>query len=72
VRRGIREADEIILRVPDEYQPPLQIVRRDLDSMDKELIHMLFHYRDAQPAAPKSPGPTTSPVHPAGPPEEQR
>jgi hypothetical protein len=72
VRRGIREADEIILRVPDEYQPPLQIVRRDLDSMDKELIHMLFHYRDAQPAAPKSPDPTTSPVHPAGPPEEQR
>lgn len=72
VRRGIREADEIILRVPDEYQPPLQIVRRDLDSMDKELIHMLFHYRDAQPAAPKSPEPTTSPVHPAGPPEEQR
>jgi hypothetical protein len=72
VRRGIREADEIILRVPDEYQPPLQIVRRDLDSMDKELIHMLFHYRDAQPAAPKSPEPMTSPVHPAGPPEEQR
>jgi succinate dehydrogenase flavin-adding protein (antitoxin of CptAB toxin-antitoxin module) len=72
VRRGIREADEIILRVPDEYQPPLQIVRRDLDSMDKELIHMLFHYRDAQPAAPKSPEPTTSPVHPASPPEEQR
>src|SRR3984893_9339666 len=72
VRRGIREADEIILRVPEEYQPPLEIVRRDLDSMDRELIHMLFHYRDAQPAAPKSPEPTTSPVHPAGPPEEQR
>jgi hypothetical protein len=70
VRRGIREADEIILRVPDEYQPPLQIVRRDLDSMDKELIHMLFHYRDEQPAVPKSPPPTKNPVHPAGPPED--
>src|SRR6202048_1094857 len=68
VRRGIREADEIILRVPDEYQPPLQIVRRDLDSMDKELIHMLFHYRDAQPAAPKSQEPATSSEHPTGPP----
>ena len=35
VRRGIREVDEILLRVPEEYQPPLQIVRRDLDSMDR-------------------------------------
>jgi len=71
VRRGIREAEEIILRVPEEYQPPLQIVRRDLDSMDRELIRMLFHHRDEQPAAPKGPEPTTSPEHPAGLPEEQ-
>ena len=72
VRRGIREADEIILRVPEEYQPPLQIVRRDLDSMDRELIRMLFHHRDEQPGAPKGPEPATSPERPAGPPEEQR
>jgi succinate dehydrogenase flavin-adding protein (antitoxin of CptAB toxin-antitoxin module) len=71
VRRGIREADEIILRVPDEYQPPLQIVRRDLDAMDKELIHMLFHHRDEQPAAPKGPEPATGPEHPASPPEDE-
>src|SRR6202011_2618144 len=58
VRRGIRETDEIILRVPEEYQPPLQIVRHDLDSMDKELIRMLFHHRDEQPAAPKGSEPT--------------
>lgn len=61
VRRGIREADEIIVRVPEEYQPPLQIVRRDLDSMDKELIHMLFHHRDNQPADGKGPEPVTNP-----------
>jgi succinate dehydrogenase flavin-adding protein (antitoxin of CptAB toxin-antitoxin module) len=71
VRRGIREADEIILRVPEEYQPPLQIVRRDLDSMDRELIRMLFHHRDEQPGTPKGPEPATSPEHPAGPLEEQ-
>jgi succinate dehydrogenase flavin-adding protein (antitoxin of CptAB toxin-antitoxin module) len=71
VRRGIREADEIILRVPEEYQPPLQIVRHDLDSMDRELIRMLFHHRDEQPA-PKGSDPATSPEHPAGPPEDQR
>ena len=71
VRRGIREADEIILRVPEEYQPPLQIVRRDLDSMDKELIRMLFHHRDEQLAAPKGSEPATSPEHPAGPVEDE-
>jgi succinate dehydrogenase flavin-adding protein (antitoxin of CptAB toxin-antitoxin module) len=72
VRRGIREADEIILRVPDVYQPPLQIVRRDLDSMDGELIRMLFHHRDEQPAAPKGSEPATSPEHPVNPSEEER
>ena len=71
VRRGIREADEIILRVPEEYQPPLQIVRRDLDGMDKELIRMLFHHRDEQSTAPKGPEPATSSEHPAGPAEDQ-
>jgi succinate dehydrogenase flavin-adding protein (antitoxin of CptAB toxin-antitoxin module) len=72
VRRGIREADEIILRVPEEYQPPLEIVRRDLDSMDRELIRMLFHHHEEHPGAPKTQEPTTSPEHPTGPPEEQR
>ncbi len=72
VRRGIREADEIILRVPEEYQPPLQIVRRDLDAMDKELIRMLFHHRDEQSTVPKGAEPATSSEHPAGPAEDQR
>src|SRR6202011_1526963 len=72
VRRGIRETDEIILRVPEEYQPPLEIVRRDLDSMDRELIRMLFHHREEQPGAQKAQEPATSSEHPTGPPEDQR
>jgi succinate dehydrogenase flavin-adding protein (antitoxin of CptAB toxin-antitoxin module) len=72
VRRGIREADEIILRVPEAYQPPLQIVRRDLDSMDRELIRMLFHHRDDQPGTAKNPEPATNPEHPVNPSEDQR
>ena len=72
VRRGIREADEIILRVPEEYQPPLEIVRRDLDSMDIELIRMLFHHRDQHPAPAKGPEGATNPERPVNPPEEQR
>jgi hypothetical protein len=54
VRRGIREVNEILLMAPEQYQPPLQIVRNDLDAMDTELIHMLFRYRTTEPTS--SPG----------------
>jgi hypothetical protein len=53
VRRGIREVDEILLMAPEQFQPPLRIVRNDLDAMDTELIRMLFHYRTTEP--PSSP-----------------
>jgi hypothetical protein len=59
VRRGIREVDEILLMAPDQYQPPLRIVRADLDSMDIELIRMLFHHRGEEPLPPSAP-PATS------------
>ena len=49
VRRGIREVDEILLIAPDQYKPPLQIVRGDLDSMDREMIRMLFRHPGEQP-----------------------
>jgi hypothetical protein len=52
VRRGIREVDETLLRAPEPYKPPLQIVRGDLDAMDRELIRMLFHYRGEEKAPP--------------------
>jgi succinate dehydrogenase flavin-adding protein (antitoxin of CptAB toxin-antitoxin module) len=58
-RRGIREVEEILLRIPEEFQPPLQIVRGDLDAIDRELIRMLFHHRDGQT------GPSASPPSPA-------
>jgi len=53
VRRGIRVVDEILLMAPEQFQPPLRIVRNDLDAMDTELIRMLFHYRTTEP--PSSP-----------------
>jgi hypothetical protein len=55
VRRGIREVEEILLRIPEEFQPPLEIVRSDLDAIDRELIRMLFHHRDIQTGPPASP-----------------
>lgn len=62
VRRGIREVEEILLRVPEQYQPPLELVRGDLDKMDREMIGMLFrHPGDQSPkVAPSSiPAPAT-------------
>jgi len=63
VRRGIREVEEILLRVPEQYQPPLQIVRGDLDRMDREMIGMLFRHPGDQPppVAPAS-APSTTPT----------
>jgi len=62
VRKGIREVDETLLVSPEDYKPPLQIVRHDLIGMDDELLKMLFPRRpverhEAAPPAEK-PGPT--------------
>ena len=52
LRKGIREVDETLLVAPDAYQPPLQIVREDLNAIEKELLKMIFPRRPAeQPAA---------------------
>ena len=69
VRRGIREVEEILLRVPEQYQPPLEIVRGDLDRMDREMIGMLFRHPGDQPA-PVTPG-STPRTTPAPRPEEK-
>lgn len=61
VRRGIREVEEILLRVPEPYQPPLQLVRGDLDRMDREMIGMLFRHPGDQPP-PVAPAPTPNPA----------
>ena len=52
LRKGIREVDETLLVAPEAYQPPLQIVREDLNGIEKELLKMIFPRRPAeQPAA---------------------
>lgn len=67
VRRGIREVDEILLRIPEQYQPPLQIVRGDLDRMDREMIGMLFRHPGDQPQQrPAVTAPTPAPGAGAG------
>jgi len=60
VRKGIHEVDETLLVSPEDYKPPLQIVRQDLVGMDEELLKMLFprrpvEHRAATPSAEKQP-----------------
>jgi hypothetical protein len=66
VRRGIREVDEVLLRVPEPYQPPLRLVRKDLDVIDREIIHMLFRHPGDQPLPKPVPAapPDTPPAAP--------
>jgi len=57
VHKALREVDEVLVVAPDEYRPPLEIVRRDLANIDDELLELLFprHPVDKKPAQ-KSPG----------------
>jgi hypothetical protein len=55
VRKGIREVDETLLVSPEEYKPPLEIVRRDLIGIDEQLLKMLFPHRPAEQRAATPP-----------------
>jgi hypothetical protein len=48
VHKALREVDETLVIAPDEYRPPLEIVRRDLASLDDELLELLFPRRPLQ------------------------
>jgi hypothetical protein len=56
VHKALRDVDETLVVAPDEYRPPLEIVRRDLAAIDDELLELLFplHPTGKKPAA-KSP-----------------
>jgi hypothetical protein len=58
VRQGIHEVDQILLIAPDEYKPPIGIVRRDLAAFQDELIAKLFPpHHLTQPPPPVLPKP---------------
>jgi hypothetical protein len=60
VQKGLRELDEIMLMVPAEFKPPLQLVRQDLLALDNELLRSLFP-RKHQNKPPVPPTPTANP-----------
>jgi hypothetical protein len=45
VHKAIRDVDEILVIAPEEYRPPVEIVRRDLAALDDELLNLLFPRR---------------------------
>lgn len=47
-RRGIREVEDLLIVVPQEVRPPIELVRGDLIHIDDELIHLLFPSRTKQ------------------------
>ncbi len=57
-RRGIREVEDLLIIVPAEVRPPIEIVRGDLVHIDDELIHLLFPSRAYPPETTSPPPPT--------------
>ena len=45
IHKAIRDVDEILVIAPEEYRPPVEIVRRDLAALDDELLNLLFPRR---------------------------
>src|SRR5258707_9363817 len=63
VHKSLREVDEVLVVAPDEYRPPLEIVRQDLANIDDALLELLFprHPSEKKPATKSSGGQGVSP-----------
>ena len=65
VHKSLREVDEVLVVAPDEFRPPLEIVRRDLANIDDELLDLLFpRHPEKKPSAPNPAGGPNSGVSP--------
>lgn len=53
-REGLREIDQTVLEAPDEYKPPLRLVRQDLFALDEEMIKLLFPRRVEHQPTPQT------------------
>jgi hypothetical protein len=50
--RGVKEVEEALRAAPDEFKPPLELVRQDLVAMDDKMLELLFPsppVKDAKP-----------------------
>jgi hypothetical protein len=58
VGKGIREIRDVIIAMPEQYRPPMQLVEQDLKDMDLELLRLLFPRRPGEQPRVR-PGATT-------------
>ena len=61
VHKTLREVDDSLVVAPEEYRPPLEIVRRDLAAIDNELLELLFPPHPTGKKSPKQPAGGTAP-----------
>ena len=55
VRESMRRLDDIMVGLAKDEQAPLAEVRKDMDELDRQMIHQLFPKRpEAEPEKPKS------------------
>jgi hypothetical protein len=45
---GLREVRDVILAMPEQFRPPMQIVEKDLMDMDLQLLRLLFPRRPGE------------------------
>jgi hypothetical protein len=67
--RGIREIRDVILAMPEEYRPPMQIVERDLKDLDMQMLRLLFPRRPGEKPPLQQEPPATKKAD--SPPEKQ-
>lgn len=61
VRESLRRIDNIIVGLPSDEQQGFLDARKRLDTLDRDLIHMLFPARPPSDAPPASAAPAASP-----------
>ena len=63
IHKALRDVDEILVIAPEEYRPPIEIVRRDRAALDDELLNSLFPRRPEgkKPEEKKSAAPPSAP-----------
>lgn len=61
LRKAIRDVDETLLRAPEDVQPPFQLVRKELATMNDQLLLRLFPRRPGEKPLPKTSLPEKKP-----------
>ena len=55
VRGALRRVEDIIVRLPSDDAKPFQELRKDLEELDRHLVHELFPRQPAADTAPPKP-----------------